>query len=161
MQAQFSCVTILLVAGLLQAPVPPQPVSPATFVGTWVGLQTVSQNTSPGIVEGQTVTLTIDVVGEKLVGTLTPFFGGSDGATFVDSQIVGEELRASAFLGRPPVSDSGGGRGGQQPAWKNDTKIQLTLRADRIHLTGTANVELGGVKWMQYNYDLEKKRSRY
>jgi hypothetical protein len=160
MQVQVSCVPLLLVTALLQAPPPPQPVSPATFVGTWVGLQTVSNNASPGVVEGQTVTLTIDLAGEGLVGTLTPFFGGSDGAHFVEAQIVGEELRASATVGKPAAAGASG-RGAQPPAWKNDTRIQFTLRADRVRMRGTAVVELGGVRWMQYSYDLEKKRSRY
>jgi hypothetical protein len=144
---------------LLQAPAPPQPVSPATFAGTWVGLQTVANNTSPGVQEAQTVTMTIEVVDGKLVGTLTPFFGGNDGASFIDAQIVGEELKASAMVGKPPAA---GGEGrGAGPAWKSDTRIRFTLKADRTHMKGTGDVELSGVKWMQYNYDLEKKRSRY
>jgi len=140
-------------------------VSPATFVGTWVGLQTVADNTSPGVQEGQTVTMTIEMADGKLVGTLNPFFGGNDGARFIDVQIAGDELKASAVVGKspvvvpPPPAAGGGGRG--VPAWKSDTRIQFTLRADRTHMKGTADVELSGVKWMQYNYDLEKKRSRY
>jgi hypothetical protein len=150
---------ILYLVALFQAPAAPQPVSTATFAGTWVGLQTVANNTSPGVQEGQTVTMTIELVDGKLVGTLSPFFGGNDGAIFVDGQIVGEELKASATVGKLPAAE-GGGRGGG-PAWKGDTNIQLTLKADRTRMKGTADVRLGGVKWMQYNYDLEKKRSRY
>jgi hypothetical protein len=145
---------------VFQAPAPPQPVTPSTFVGTWVGLQTVTNNTSPGVQEGQTVTMTIDIVDGKLVGTLIPFLGGNDGASFVDVQIVGEELRASAMVGKPLAAEVAGGRGGG-PAWKSDTKIRFTLKADRTRMKGTGDVELSGVKWMQYSYDLEKKRSRY
>jgi hypothetical protein len=122
-------------------------------------------NASPGVQEGQTVTMTIEMADGKLVGTLNPFFGGNDGARFVDVQIAGDELKASAVVGKspvvvpPPPAAGGGGRG--VPAWKSDTRIQFTLRADRTHMKGTADVELSGVKWMQYNYDLEKKRSRY
>jgi len=158
-----SCLTVLYLvallqtAALLQAPDSPQSVAPATFVGTWVGVQTVVNNASPGVVEGQTVTMAIDLVDGRLVGTLTPFFGGIDGASFVDAQVTGEELHASAVVGKPAPA---GGRGAP-PAWKGDTKIRFTLRADRTHLTGTADVEMDGVKWMQYKYDLEKKRSRY
>jgi hypothetical protein len=162
----FLLQTICLLV-LLQGPEPvqpPQPVSQATFVGTWVGLQTwvkdaVTPNTTPGIQEGQTVTLTIELRDGKLTGTLNPFFGGSDGATIVDAQIVGEELRASAVVGRAPAAGGRGGRGGG--GWKNETKIQFTLKADRTHMTGVADVSLGDVKWMRYTYDLEKKRSRY
>ena len=112
--------------------------------------------------EGQTVTMTIELVDGKLVGTLTPFFGGNDGARFVDVKIAGEELKASAVVGKAPVAGPPAQpRGGRGSRWKSDTSIQFTLRADRTHMKGTADVELGGVKWMQYNYDLEKKRSRY
>jgi len=156
---------LLYLAAAFQTPEPPQVVSPATFVGTWVGLQTVANNTSPGVQEGQTVTLTIEMVDGQLVGTLNPFFGGNDGARFVDVQIAGEELKASAVIGKAPVVDPppppAGGGGRAIPGWKSDTKIQFTLKADRTHLKGTGDVELDGVKWMQYNYDLEKKRSRY
>ena len=155
---------VLYLVAFVQAPAPPQPVSPATFVGTWVGLQTVANNTSPGVLEGQTVTITIEVVDGKLVGTLTPFFGGNEGASFADAQIVGEELRASGVMGKPPAAaagEAGGGQGGAIPRWKIDTDIQFTLKADRTRMKGIADVRLGGVKWMQYNYDLEKKRSRY
>jgi hypothetical protein len=155
-----SFLRLLYLVVLFQAPAPPQPVSPATFAGTWVGLQTVANNTSPGVQEAQTVTLTIEIVEGKLVGTLTPFFGGNDGATFVAVQIVGEELQASAIVGKSPAAGGADGRG-TGPTWKSDTKIQFTLKADRTRMKGTADVELSGVKWMQYTYDLEKKRSRY
>ena len=104
--------------------------------------------------------MTIEIVDGKLVGTLTPFFGGNDGASFVEAQIVGEELRASAIIGKTPAPGGGEGRGAG-PAWKSDTKIQFTLKADRTRMKGTGDVELSGVKWMEYTYDLEKKRSRY
>jgi hypothetical protein len=152
--------SILYLVALFQAPAPPQPVSPATFVGTWVGVQTVANNTSPGVQEGQTVTMTIELVDGKLAGMLTPFFGGNDGASFVDVQIVGEELKASAIVGKPPIAGSAAGRGAA-PGWKSDTTIRFTLKADRTHMKGTGDVELSGVKWIEYTYDLEKKRSRY
>ena len=159
MPPPVSWLGILYLVVLFQAPAPPQPVSPATFAGTWVGLQTVANNSSPGVQEGQTVTMTIEIVDGRLVGRLTPFFGGDDGASFVDVHIVGEELRASAVVGKPPAVEPGGRGAG--PLWKIDTKILFTLRADRTRMKGTGDVQLDGVKWMQYNYDLEKKRSRY
>ena len=159
MLSPVSFLSILYLLAVLQAPAPPQPVSPATFAGTWVGRQTVANNTSPGVQEAQTVTMTIDLVDGKLAGTLTPFFGGDDGVSFVDVEIVGEELKASGMVGKPRAA---GGEGrGAAPGWKSDTKIRFTLKADRTRMKGTADVELSGVKWMQYNYDLEKKRSRY
>jgi hypothetical protein len=104
--------------------------------------------------------MTIEIVDGKLIGTLNPFFGGSDGASFVDAQIVGEELKASAMVGKPAAAGARGGRGAA-PGWKADTQIQFTLKADRTRMKGTGDVQLSGVKWMQYTYDLEKKRSRY
>src|ERR1700675_4423183 len=136
-----SFLRILYLLVLFQAPAPPPPVSPATFAGTWVGLQTIANNTSPGVQEAQTVTLTIDVVDGKPVGTLIPFFGGNDGATFVDVKIVGEERQASASVGKSPAAGGAEGRG-TGPAWKSDTKIQFTLKADRPRMKGTADVEL-------------------
>jgi hypothetical protein len=98
--------------------------------------------------------MTIESVNGRLIGVLSPFFGGDDGAHFVDVRISGDELRASAVVGKPSMAD-------MLPAWKNDTRIRFTLKADKTHMSGTADVELRGVKWMRYNYDLEKKRSRY
>jgi hypothetical protein len=160
MLSPVALLSLLSLLAVFQAPAPPQPVSPATFAGTWVGLQTVANNTSPGVQEAQTVTMTIEIVDGKLVGTLIPFLGGNDGASFVDVQIVGEELKASAMVGKPAAAGGAEGRGAG-PGWKGDTKIQFTLKADRTRMKGTGDVALGGVKWMQYNYDLEKKRSRY
>jgi hypothetical protein len=160
MPSPVSFLSILYLLTVFQAPAPPQPVSPATFAGTWVGLQTVANNTSPGVQEAQTVTMTIELVNGKLAGTLTPFFGGDDGASFVDVEIVGEELKVSAIVGKPRAAAGGEGRG-PAAGWKSDTRIRFTLKADRTRMKGTADVELSGVKWMQYNYDLEKKRSRY
>ena len=160
MLSPVSFLSILYLLTVFQAPAPPQPVSPATFAGTWVGLQTVANNTSPGVQEAQTVTMTIELVNGKLAGTLTPFFGGDDGASFVDVEIVGEELKVSAIVGKPRAAAGGEGRG-PAAGWKSDTRIRFTLKADRTRMKGTADVELSGVKWMQYNYDLEKKRSRY
>ena len=160
MLSPASFLSILYLLTVFQAPAPPQPVSPATFAGTWVGLQTVANNTSPGVQEAQTVTMTIELVNGKLAGTLTPFFGGDDGASFVDVEIVGEELKVSAIVGKPRAAAGGEGRG-PAAGWKSDTRIRFTLKADRTRMKGTADVELSGVKWMQYNYDLEKKRSRY
>jgi hypothetical protein len=154
----ISFLGVLFLVTLVQTPAPPQPVSAGTFVGTWVGLQTASNN-GPGVQVPQTVTMTIESVDGKLIGTLSPFFGGSDGATFVDAQIVGEELRASAMVGKPAVPGAGGR--GAAPGWKSDTRIQFTLKADRTRMKGTGDVQMSGVKWMQYTYDLEKKRSRY
>jgi hypothetical protein len=138
----------------------PQPVSPATFAGTWVGLKQVANNTLTRRTEAQTVTLTIEVVDGKLVGTLTPFLAATTAPRSSTTEIVGEELRASAIVGKPPrCRRRRGKRAGS--SWKSDTRIRFTLKADRTRMKGAADVELSGVKWMQYNYDLEKKRSRY
>jgi hypothetical protein len=35
------------------------------------------------------------------------------------------------------------------------------FKPDGVNLTGIADVMLGGVTWLKFNYDLSKKRSRY
>ena len=158
-------------------------VSPQVFVGTWVGtLSWGIQNPPPGARPDQPVTLTIELMDGKLVGTMVPFMGGQDGAAIVESKIVGEELQASAVVGRPrptpagvaargdegvqPPTPAGRGRGGRRgggpPAsWKDPVKIQFAFKNEGVSLTGTADVMLGDVKWLKFNYDLSRKRSRY
>jgi hypothetical protein len=175
-----------LFAALLQAAPSPQraTVSPQAFVGTWVGTQRWGIATPPpGANPDQPVSITIELVDGKLTGTMTPFMGGDDGATFVDARIVGDELQASAVFGRPrppagaprgavateaPADDEGAkpaapaGRGrGRGPTWKDATKIQFTFKNDGLDLNGTADVTLNDVKWLTFKYDLSKKRSRY
>jgi hypothetical protein len=157
-------------------------VSPQAFVGTWVGTQKWAIDTPPpGARQDQPVALTLELAGGKIIGTLTPFMGGQDGATIVDSEIIGDELRATAVMGKPrpagdappglpagaagnPSAAAGRGRGarGAAPAnWKDGTKIQLALKNDGFAITGTADVTLNDVKWLKFTYDLSKKRSRY
>lgn len=157
---------------LLQAPPPPAraAVSPQTFAGTWVGTQSWAlASPPPGARQDQPVSLTIEVVDGKVIGSLTPFLGGQDGATFVDSQIVGDQLQAAAVVGRPRAGaianeDEGAGargRRGRPPGWKDPIKIQFAFRNDGQDLKGTADVTLNEIKWLTFNYDLSRKRSRY
>src|SRR5207249_770702 len=161
-------------------PAPRATVSPQVFVGTWVGTQSWAiQNPPPGARPDQPVTLMIEMKDGKLAGTLVPFMGGQDGATFVEATLVGEELHASAVVGRPrqgavgpdargdegvqaaaPAGRGRGGRRGGAPAsWKDSVKIQFAFKNDDVNLTGTADVMLNDVKWLKFNYDLSKKRS--
>ena len=171
----------LLLFSAFQAARPAATVSPQAFVGTWVGTQSWAiEKPPPGARPDQPVSLTIDLVDGKLFGTMTPFLGGDDGATFVDAEIVGDQLQASAMLGkprqapgaRPAVGDEGqqappaargrgGRRGGAPLGWKEQSKIQFMFKPDGVNLTGTADIMLGDVKWLKFNYDLSKKRSRY
>ena len=189
--------TAVFLLALVQVPQPAPAVSLSRFVGTWVGTQSWAiQNPPPGARPDQPVTLTIELMDGKLVGSMVPFMGGQDGATFVESKIVGEELQVSAVVGRPrpatagpappPAGGPGGlggpggpggdegsqatapagrGRGGRRgtapPSWKDTAKIQFAFKNDGVNLTGTADVMLGDVKWLKFNYDLSKKRSRY
>lgn len=149
----------------------------ARFAGTWVGAQswTIAEP-PPGSRSDQPVTLLLEVTDGKLTGSMKPFLGGDDGATIVDAQIVGEELHATAVIGRPraggarrgaPV-DSGagaggaaGGRAGPTGNWKDSTAIRFVFRNSGLEMTGTADVRLGEVPWMTYKYQLSKKRARY
>ena len=156
-------------------------VSPQVFVGTWVGTQSWNVGAPPpGASQSQPVSLVIDFVGGKFVGTLTPFMGGNDGATFVEAHIVGDELVATAAFGHPPaVEGSNGAKAAapvveeeeaprivpttraRRPSWKDTVKIQFVFKADRFDLAGTSDVTMNDVKWLTFKYDLSKKRARY
>jgi hypothetical protein len=139
-----------------------QTVSPQSFVGTWVGVQTWAiDNPPPGAKEDQEVTLTVDEFGGKLVGSLTPFFGGSDGASFVNGELAGETLHATGRFGQPRAGEPAAESRNQPRGWKDAARIQFAFSADRNTLKGTAEVQLNGVKWLKFNYDLSRKRSRY
>lgn len=156
-------VTALLLAVVLQgAPLGQQePAQPSRFEGTWVGTQAWAlENPPPGASSDQPVTLTLEVVEGKVVGTMVPFLGGEDGATIVDSVIVGDELRATALVGRPRTQ-AGGRRGGGPPGWKEPVRVAFVFRAAGLSINGTADVRMGDVPWLKFKYDLGKKRSRY
>jgi hypothetical protein len=147
-------------AVVLQGAPVQQNASPANFVGTWVGVQTWAiAGAPPSAKTPQQVTLEIQLVDGKLVGTM-PFFGGTDLATFVDTKIIGDELEASAVVKRQPTPETADQRPPQR-AWFDDVKITFRLKADKAALTGTSDVLMGDVKWMTFKYDLGKKRSRY
>jgi hypothetical protein len=186
MMASWVSGAALFCLAFLQAAPSPQraTVSPQAFVGTWVGTQRWSiENPPPGANQDQPVSITIELVDGKLTGTMTPFMGGDDGATFLEARIVGDELQASAGFRRvrPATGAAGGGsvapetvgeddgpkpapagRGrGRGPTWKDATKIQCTFANDGLDLKGTADVTMNDVKWLTFSYDLSKKRSRY
>ena len=152
---------LLLMAGGLSVVAQDTAAVPAArFVGTWVGTQGWAiKDPPPGASKDQPVTLELELVGGKLTGTMKPFLGGEDGATIVDATIVGEELRATAVVGRPRTPAAGRGRVGG--GFKDATKIAFVFRADGVKMTGTADVQMGDVPWMKFSYDLGKKRSRY
>src|SRR5580765_565944 len=134
-------------------------VTQQSFVGTWVGTQKWADDIkSPGPAEDQEVTLTIEEFNGRLVGTLTPFFGGSDGASFGNGDLVGDELRATGRLGQPKPGEPIGGSRNQPRNWKGQTAIQFAFDVDRNNLKGTADIQLGGVKWLSFSYDLSRKR---
>ena len=136
-----------------------QNTSPSTFVGTWVGTQAWAiDSPSPSAKEEQPVELKIDLVGGQLIGFMTPWFGGSDGATFIQTTIEGDQLKAMAVVGKPPAPGARGQRGN----WKNNVRIQFNFKSDvKDSLTGTADVLMNDTKWLKFSYNLSKKRSRY
>jgi hypothetical protein len=154
---------VLTVAALrAQEPRATQSVTPASYVGTWVGTQRWATDLkSPGPAEEQEVTLTIEEFNGRLVGMMTPFFGGSDGASFGNGELAGDELRATGKLGQPRAGEPVAESRNQPRNWKGATNIRFAFNVDRNSLKGTADVELNGVKWLKYTYDLSKKRSRY
>ena len=133
-----------------------------SFVGTWVGTQKWADDIKgPGPVEEQEVTVTIEEFNGKLVGSLTPFFGGSDGASFGNGDLAGEELKATGRIGQPKAGEPVAESRNQPRTWKGQTQIAFAFEVDRNNLKGTAHVTLNGVRWLRFNYDLSKKRSRY
>ena len=156
---------LALAIALIQTPPaasqePAAAVQPVRFAGTWVGTQAWAiENPPPGSRQDQPVTLEIAVVDGKITGTMKPFLGGEDGATLVDASIVGEELRATAIVGRPRTAT--GRPGGAPRNWKDPIQVSFVFTGDALNLTGTADVTMGEVPWMKFRYDLSKKRSRY
>lgn len=144
------------VTAFAQVPAPPVPA--AQFVGTWVGTQAWAiKDPPPGASNDQPVTLELSLVEGKLTGTMRPFMGGDDGATITEATIVGDELRATAVVGRPrPAGRRGGGSGGNAAL-----SIAFVFRNDGVKMTGTADVTMGDVPWTKFRYNLGKKRSRY
>lgn len=147
-----------MLAGIAGAQVQPAAVPAARFVGTWVGTQGWAiPNPPPGANNEQPVTLELQLTDGRITGTMRPFLGGDDGATITEATIVGDELRATAVVGRPrPAAGRGGGRGGN-----NATRIAFVFRNDGVKMTGTADVRMGDVPWTKFSYNLGKKRSRY
>lgn len=136
-----------------------QSAASASFAGTWVGTQSWAiEDPSPSAKEEQPVELRIELVDGKLAGFMTPWFGGSEGATFTETSIAGEQLTAAAIVGKPPAPGARGQRGN----WKSVVKIVFSFKNEKKDsLTGTADVTLDGVKWLKFNYNLSRKRSRY
>jgi hypothetical protein len=144
-----------------QAPAPQTSASvPARFIGTWVGTQAWAiKDPPPGANNEQPVTLELQLADGKIAGTMRPFLGGEDGATITDATIVGDELRATAVVGRPrPVN---AGRRGGAPGGNSAIRIAFVFRNDGVKMSGTADVRMGDVPWTKFSYKLEKKRSRY
>ncbi len=139
------------------------PLSP--FTGTWVGTQSWAiENPPPGAREPQTVTLTVELIDGKLVGTMTPFFGGSDGVRFVDATVDGDRVQAAARVTPPSPPASAAGAQAQPrrlTGWKANAQVKFTFQNDGNRLTGTADVLLGEIPWAKFAYDLSRKRSRY
>jgi hypothetical protein len=149
----------LLFAAVVSAQAPTA-VPAARFVGTWVGTQAWAiRDPPPGANNEQPVTLELQLVDGRITGTMRPFLGGDEGATITESTIVGEELRATAVVGRP--RPTAGRRGGAAAGGTGGTRIAFVFRNDGVKMTGTADVRMGEVPWTKFKYELGKKRSRY
>lgn len=149
--------SFLLASVIAYAQVPTAPVPAARFVGTWVGTQAWAiSNPPPGASNDQPVTLELALVDGRITGTMKPFLGGDDGATIVESTIVGDELRATAVVGRPRPAGRRSSSGAQ-----GAISIAFVFRNDGLKMTGTADLRMGDVPWTKFRYTLGKKRSRY
>ena len=104
------------------------------------------------------MTLVIDRVKDKLVGTIVPFFGGRDGASFTDADVAGDELHTIAVIGplQPPGAEP------RAPSdWRSRVRIRLDLTQEGMTLRGRAEVSMDGARWIAYQYELSRKRPRY
>jgi len=143
----FNLFCSLFLAAFLGVPQQPD-TPPSLFVGEWVGTQSWAiENPPPGILADQPVSLTIEMVDGQLVGELS-MFGGGDKATFTGGTIVGDELAATAVPGEE-----------SRERWKSGVEFLLKLKLDDVRLAGTADVSMGGVDWLKYNYNLSKRRT--
>lgn len=154
--------TAVFSAAIARAQAPATPSVPAArFVGTWVGTQAWAiPNPPPGANNEQPITLDLQLVEGKITGTMRPFLGGEDGATITEATIVGEELRATAVVGRPRPATAGR-RGGGAGGGTSAIRIAFVFRNDGLKMSGTADVQMGDVPWTKFKYELAKKRSRY
>ena len=142
------CVLCAALVGMVEG----QEAPASRFVGVWVGSQIWDiESPPPNAKTAQPVELDIKLVDGKLVGLLTPFFGGSDGATFSEAQIVGENLQASGMMG------------GRRTGWKSNVQVKFDFKptADRNQLIGTVQVMMGETQWTKYKYELSRRRTRY
>jgi hypothetical protein len=118
------------------------------FAGTWVGLQTWTID-NPSATEPQPVTLTLEMVDGNLTGSITPFLGSAQGLAITQARVVGDELHLSA--------DSSQSRN----RWQRDVGVSFKLIQEAEELTGSANLTMGDVPWLELDYKLSRKRSRY
>ena len=118
------------------------------FAGTWVGLQTWTVD-NPSAQEPQPVTLTLELTDGKLTGSMTPFLGSAQALAITDAQVVGNELHATANSGR------------SRNRWQRNVNVSFAFVQEAEELTGTANLTMGVVPWLELDYKLSRKRSRY
>jgi len=176
---------LLAVAATAGAAAQRPTVSVQSFVGTWVGTQSWAIDAPPpGSNSSQPVAITIREADGVLSGTLTPFMGGYDGATFTNGRVVGDELVAEAGFGSEPLDPALGipapaivadedspavaagakpvaARARTMPAWKEATKVRFVFKADGVDLKGTADITMADAPWLSFTYTLSKKRARY
>ena len=142
------CVALVLGAAGMTAPeTTAQESAPLSrFAGTWVGLQSWTVD-NPSAQEPQTVTLTLEVVDGELTGSMAPFLGLRAGVAITDARVVNDQLHATA---------TGRGRG-----WQAGVGVEFRFTRDAEAMTGTADLTLGEVDWLDFDYELSLKRSRY
>ena len=125
-----------------------EPAPLAGFEGEWVGLQTWTFE-NPSAQEPQPVTLTLAVDGGELTGSITPFLGGVQALPIAGARVVGDELRMSLDSSR------------SRNRWQRNVDVQFTFRLEANELHGTAELTMGAVPWLRFDYALSRKRSRY
>jgi hypothetical protein len=158
--AFLGVISILCLLAQTQA----QSESAAAFIGTWVGTQSWAMEDSAPNAQAKTpVELTIAMTDGKLTGKMTPFLGGTEGATLIKAEVVGGRLIAAGIFDveRPTPLVAAINAQRRVPNWKENVQVAFEFTTDRTDLKGTADLHVGEVPWLKFKYELSKKRSRY
>jgi hypothetical protein len=126
------------------------PQSLTRFAGVWTGTQLwKTSSPSPYTREGQPVSLEIRVSGDTISGSITPFLGMAEGATFSRARITGSQLRATAIIGAPRET-------GNSSNWPDSVVSSFEFNLDGNDLAGTAQLNMGEVPWLKFEYRLRR-----
>jgi len=138
----------LIFCAAITIPVSGRQAGASLFAGEWVGLQTWTvENPSAG--EPQTVTVRFVMSESGLTGAMTPVLGAAESVPLTDIQIEGDDLSASFDFS------------GVRNRWQRAVTGTISFTRDADRMSGTANLAMGDVPWLNFEYQLNRKQARY